>query len=163
LSRLSGGNQTYPGMLQSPTLPARRCNDESTCGHHCRLGSGPRTLLTFKSVVEPVAVKLPTLDRVVHHVPVTTARRPPPAGRAATSPPPFPPPQRRAEASWFPPFCAQAEVNQSPATPTGCEAPITQPKKRGPSWRAARGRANPVAADCGTRQAPVQQTTGGAS
>ncbi len=31
-----------------------------------------------------------------------------------------------------PAFCPQALVSMSAATPTGCEAPITQPKNRGP-------------------------------
>ena len=34
---------------------------------------------------------------------------------------------------WYPVFWPQAETSQSAATPAGCEAPITQPKKRGPA------------------------------
>ena len=34
---------------------------------------------------------------------------------------------------WYPVFWPHAETSQSAATPAGCEAPITQPKKRGPA------------------------------
>jgi len=41
--------------------------------------------------------------------------------------------------SWLPAFCARrSSANPLPRRP-GCEASIAQPRKRGPSWRAARG------------------------
>ena len=43
---------------------------------------------------------------------------------------------------WPPQFCPQALVSQSAATPMGCEAPMTQPKKRGPVMVARPGSAS---------------------
>jgi len=43
---------------------------------------------------------------------------------------------------WPPQFCPQALVSQSAATPTGCDAPMTQPKKRGPVMVARPGSAS---------------------
>ena len=42
---------------------------------------------------------------------------------------------------WPPAFCPQALVSQSAAMPTGWEAPITQPKKRGPAMALSPGSA----------------------
>ena len=60
--------------------------------------------------------------------------RPRPAARAARAPSPPPPPRPPpppASDRRTPPFCPQAAVSQSAATPAGCDAPITQPWKFG--------------------------------
>ena len=102
---------------------------------HLRRAEEPLRLHVPPGAAEELAARRRERGEVRHRRPGAEADpRAPPAARAGRASSPAATSSTAAAAgvgSAKPPFCPQAEVSQSAATPAGCEAPITQPWKFG--------------------------------